>query len=313
MLDHTGGRIPTTEADVLLDDLLAYWKRESGDLVRAMEITRMPGHAALVIDRSGRDFADVHTAAPRSIVGEEAAMHEPGGGAPGAADALRQLVESSFDLLSRHEVNLARVEQGLHPANLAWFWGQGRRPELASIQQRFGLKAAAIGQSLVLRGLARATGWNVHLPAGDRASIADQACRLLESHDLVLVCDDAPDQASHVGDWHAKTESLERIDSELIGPVVDRLSAFGDAERDPAAIGWRAMVVVDHATPVQTREHAPGPTPVLLAGSWIRSAVERDFSESQAETSDMYIDPGHELIEFFLRGGLARVRKEPRS
>ncbi|MCL4221731.1 MAG: hypothetical protein KJZ65_10235 [Phycisphaerales bacterium] len=313
LLDHAGGAIPRIEADVLLDDLLAYWRRESGDLVHAMEITRLPAHAALMVDRSGRDFAEVLTVAPRSIVGQEASSHLPGGGAPGAADALRQLIESSYDLLSRHEVNLARVEQGLRPANLAWFWGHGRRLQLDSMQRRFGVSAAAIGSSLVFRGLARAGGWNLQLPAGDRAATACQACDLLQSHDLVLVCDDAPDHASHAGDWQAKTESLEEIDAELIGPIVQRLAAFGDAEREPDAIGWRAMVVVDHATPVRTRQHTPGPVPVVLAGSWIRSAVERSFCESQADTSDMHVDPGHELLEFFLRGGLARVRKELRS
>lgn len=313
VLDHTAGAIPSTEADVLLDDLLAYWKRQSGDLVRAMEITRMPGHAALAIERSGRDFSQVQTVAPRSIIGQEAAQHVPGAGALGAADALCQLIESSYDLLSHHEVNLARIEQGLRPANLAWFWGQGRRPDLPSVQQRFGIKAAAIGRSLVLHGLARAAGWDLISPPGDRAAVAAHACQLLDSHDLVLVCDDAPDEASHAGDSQAKTESLEQIDAQLIAPIVERLSSFGDAERDAAATGWRAMVVVDHATPVRLREHTPGPTPVLLAGSWIRSAVERTFCESQAQTSDLHVDPGHELLEFFLRGGLARVRKEPRS
>lgn len=312
VLDHTGGDIPSTEADALLDDLMGFWKREAGDLVRAMEVVRGQGHRALVLDRSTRDYSDVRTFPPRSIIGESAAACVPGGGAPGAADALCQLIDSSYEMLRQHEVNLARVEQGLRPANLAWFWGQGRSPSLQSLHERFGLRGVVVGGNAVLRGLARLSGWDVaamEAHAGPDA-LADAAGALLDEYDVVLVCDAGADDAAHDGDWQAKTESLERADAMLIGPVLDRLSAFGDAEREPSAPGWRAMVVVDHPTLVRTREHAPGVCPVAMGGAWIRSAVERGFSESDAATSDMQIDPGHELLEFFLRGGLARVRKE---
>lgn len=315
VLDHTGGDIPSPEADALLDDLLSFWKRESGDLVRHLEVARGPGHRALVIDRSGRDCAGVQTVPPRSILGEEVCSHVPAGGTPGAADALCQLIDSSYELLRQHEVNLARVDQGLRPANLAWFWGQGRTPELPLLDSRFGLSGTVIAPSPVLRGLARLAGWNVaSVPdPRNRAAVAGAACSLIDTNDIVLVCDESPDEASHAGDWEAKAEALERADAELIGPLMDRLAQCGDAERESAAEGWRMMVAVDHATLVGTREHAAAPVPVALAGAWIRSAVERGFSESEAEESDMYIDPGHELLEFFLRGGLAKVRKEVRQ
>lgn len=315
VLDHTGGQIPSAEADVLVDDLMAFWKREAGDLVRAMEVVRGEGHRAIVLDRSGRDYSGVRTFAPRSILGESAAACVPGGGAPGASDALCQLIDSSYHMLREHEVNLARIEQGLRPANLAWFWGQGQSPTLGTLGDRFGLRGVVVGGNEVLRGLARLSGWVVADAGGELGieGMRDAAIALIDEYDVVLVCESSADVASHDGDWQGKTESLERVDAELIGPLLDRLSAFGDAEREPSAQGWRAMVVVDHPTLVRTREHGAGVCPVAMGGAWIRSAVERGFNEADAESSDMQIDPGHELLEFFLRGGLARVRKEVRS
>lgn len=312
VLDHTGGRIPSPEARVLLDDLLSFWKRESGELVRGMELVPGLRNQALVIDRSGRDYTGVQTVPPRSILGQEACVHTPAGGLPGAADVLCRLIDSSYELLRHHEVNLTRIDQGLQPANLAWFWGQGRVPSLPSLGQMFGLRGVVVAKSPVVRGLARLAGWSVsnHPDMQGRGGLARAACSLMDSFDIVLVCDDAPDEASHAGDWEAKTEALERADAELIGPLMDRLARYGDAERDPTAEGWRMMVAVDHATLVRTRQHVADPVPVAMAGAWIRSAVERRFSESEAEASDMFIDPGHELLEFFLRGGLAGVRKE---
>lgn len=312
MLDHTAGQIPTAEANVLRTDLMSFWKRESADLVRSLSVTPGPGHRALAVDCSGRDYTDVVTVAPRDVLGLDAGAHLPAGGVPGSSDALRQLIESSHDFLRTHEVNLARAEQGLCPGNLAWFWAHGRMPELATLEDRFKLRGAIIGSDPVLRGIARLAGWEIaSVPDDrDRAGVARAACALIDEYDIVLVCDEAPDQASHTGDWEAKTEALEQIDAELIGPILDKLASFGDAERDAGAVGWRAMVAVDHPTHVRTRQHGSGPSPVAMGGAWIRSAVQRTFSESQAEQSDLYVDPGHELLEFFLKGGLADVRKD---
>jgi hypothetical protein len=45
-----------------------------------------------------------------------------------------------------------------------------------------------------------------------------------------------------------------------------------------------------------------------MAGAWVRSAVQRPFSERAALESDLRIEHGHDLMEYFLKGGLANVR-----
>jgi 2,3-bisphosphoglycerate-independent phosphoglycerate mutase len=68
------------------------------------------------------------------------------------------------------------------------------------------------------------------------------------------------------------------------------------------------LVLPDHYTLVSTRKHDATPVPFLLAGAWVKSMVQRAFNEPSANQSDLDIADGHELMEYFLRGGLANVR-----
>jgi len=313
VLDHTGGGIPSAEADALLTDLFAHWKTVAGSRVDDLELMPARGHRSIVLDHSARDYGSVVVAPPRFLLGRSAAAHLPGAGDPEASGLLRELIESSYEFLRTHEVNETRVDQGLTAANLAWFWGPGRTPQLPSLAARFGLSGLALGRSETLRGAARLAGFDVLADAAvdDLPALGGQAALALGSFDAVLVHVDAPDAAAHAHDWEAKTESLELIDRHIITPLRARLAECGDAEADAGAEGWRMMVVVDHATLCATGEHDSMPVPVAMAGAWIRSVVERTMTEAQAAESDMHIEPGHELLEFFFRGGLARVM--PRS
>ena len=53
----------------------------------------------------------------------------------------------------------------------------------------------------------------------------------------------------------------------------------------------------------QVRERGPYKTspPFCLAGTAVNSVFRRPFGESTAAQSDLQIDPGYELMEYFLR------------
>jgi 2,3-bisphosphoglycerate-independent phosphoglycerate mutase len=224
-------------------------------------------------------------------------------------------MELSGEFLPKHEVNLARVEQGLRPANMAWIWGQGNRPIVPSFQSRFGLKGGMITAVDLLGGLAASIGWD-RIPCPGASSFHDNdyaaqgraTIEALRKYDIVCCHVEAPDEASHQGDWETKIASLEAIDKDIVGPVVDVLDEYGDPQLDPQTEGFRILVMPDHYTLCSTRKHHDLPVPFVMAGAWIRSVVERPFAESAAEESDLRIDPGHELMEYFLKGGLAAIR-----
>ncbi|MCC5822655.1 MAG: cofactor-independent phosphoglycerate mutase [Phycisphaerales bacterium] len=311
MLDHSAGGISDDEARTLVAGLADRWRQADPELAADFELTPGVGYRSILVDRSDRSYAGIRTTPPHEIPGRPWADHLPEGDAP--AGTVARLMEIAQAYLTDHEINQARREQGLRPANAAWIWGQGTRPRLPSFVERFGLKGGMITSVDLLAGIARLIGWDLidcpgltsyhdtDYEAQGRATIA-----ALDRFDIVCCHIEAPDEASHQADWQTKVASLETIDRAIIGPVMEALDRYGDPETDPGAEGWRVLVMPDHYTLCSTRKHDPTPVPFAMAGAWVRSVVERTLTEAQADASDLHIDPGHDLMEYFLRSGLAR-------
>lgn len=317
MLDHSAGAISDAEAGALVRDLVAHWRERVPDLMEGVHLTPGTSYRHILVDGSGRDYAMVETAPPHEIPGEPWSKHMPQGGAGEESGAIRRLMELSAEFLPSHEVNLARREQGLRPATMAWIWGQGRAPGLPVFEDRFGLRGAMLTPVDLLGGLAACLGWTRLEAEGmtgyhdtnDYAAQGRAAVEAMERFDLVCVHVESPDESSHQADSVSKVESIEAIDRHIIGPILERLREHGDPEQDKEAPGWRVLVLPDHYTLVSTRRHDPTPVPFAMAGAWVRSVVQRPFSEPNADAADLHIDAGHDLMEYFLRGGLAMVRR----
>jgi 2,3-bisphosphoglycerate-independent phosphoglycerate mutase len=210
-------------------------------------------------------------------------------------------------------VNLARIEQGLRPANMAWIWGQGTKPQLPSFASRFGLKGGMITSVDLLSGIANLIGWDL-IPCSGLTSYHDTDYAMqgkvtiesLSKYDIVCCHVEAPDEASHQADHVTKVASLEAIDREIVGPLMNALEKYGDPDVDPDAEGWRVLVLPDHYTLCSTRKHDATPVPFAMAGAWVRSVVPRVLTEKQADDADLHIDPGADLMEYFLNSGLIR-------
>ncbi|MFA6044976.1 MAG: cofactor-independent phosphoglycerate mutase [Phycisphaerales bacterium] len=314
MLDHSAGAISDAEARLLVRDLVAMWQQKAPELMKGVSVTPGVSYRNILVDSSGRKYADVATTPPHAIPREPWKDHLPQGSQAEAA-ALRRLMELSGEFLPKHEVNLARREQGLRPATMAWLWGQGTKPAVPNFKQRFGLRGAMITSVDLLAGIAAYIGWErLQVPGltsyhdTDYAAQGRATVAAINGFDVVCCHVEAPDEMSHQGDWKTKVASLEAIDEHIVGPVAAALEERGDPEKDPHAEGWRLLVMPDHFTLCSTRKHDGTPVPFLMAGAWVRSVVQRPFSEAAGTASDLVINPGHELMEYFLRGGLANVR-----
>jgi 2,3-bisphosphoglycerate-independent phosphoglycerate mutase len=314
MLDHSAGAISDREARVLVGDLIDHWRTQEPGLAAGITLTPGVSYRNILVDASGRDYSRVETTPPHEIPGEPWARALPrrtGGGESEESAVLRRLIEMSAAVLPGHEVNLARAEQGLRPANMAWIWGQGKRAAMPALRERFGLRGAMITSVDLLAGIARCIGWDrLDVPGltsyhdTDYAAQGRATCEAIGAYDIVCCHIEAPDEASHQADWQTKVASLEAADEKIIGPILDRLMAFGDPETEQGAEGWRLLILPDHYTLVGTRKHDATPVPFAMAGSRVRSVVPRSFSEKNAADSDLHIAEGHELMEYFLRGGL---------
>jgi len=54
---------------------------------------------------------------------------------------------------------------------------------------------------------------------------------------------------------------------------------------------------------VVKRTHSAVPPPFCMAGTGVVCERTERFTEAQAEESGLRIDPGHELMEYFLKSG----------
>jgi len=315
MTDHSAGAVSDAEARRLLEGLMAHWRKTLPELAATLSLTPGESYRSILVDSSGLDHASVITTPPHEIPGLPWMNHLPVGD-QAAADMLTALIESSAEFLPSHEVNLARADQGLRPANLAWVWGQGTVPQLPSFEERFGVRGAMLTSVDLLRGIARLIGWDVLSCPGltsyhdtDYKAQCAATIAALGAYDLVVCHVEAPDEASHQADFATKIASLKAIDREIIGPVWEHLrKTCGDPDQDghnPAKTeGWRMLVLPDHYTLCSTRRHDATPVPFAMAGAWVRSVVQRPFTEAAADEADLHIDPGCELMEYFLRSGL---------
>lgn len=319
MLDHSAGGITDDEARALVGAIEAAWREAEPGLARHLRLTHGVSYRSILVDSAGRTgvsrgYAEIRTTPPHAIPGEPWARHLPTGGE--GAEALRRLIAVAMRILPGHPVNAARREAGLRPANAAWIWGQGTRPTMPPFEERFGLRGAMITAVDLLAGIAALIGWDrLHVPGitsyhdTDYEAQGAAACRAIDDYDIVCCHVESPDEAAHQGDHATKVAAIEAIDRHIVGPIASRLLEQGDADGDPGAAGWRLLILPDHYTLVGTRKHDPTPPPFLMAGAWVRNLVPRRFTEADAARADLHIAHGHELMEYFLRSGLAGVRR----
>lgn len=285
--DHSAGHITTEEGRAILQKLQ--------DALGTAEVRFHPGvsyrHLMTI-----RAEMDVRTVPPHDILGQPAEEHLPTGK---GANRLRAIMDAAAQLLAAEEINAVRRELKENPATNIWLWGQGKTPHLPSFRQRYGRTAAAITAVDLIRGLSRLIGWDVIDVPGATGLVdtnyegkAAAAIAALDTHDLVFVHLEGPDEAGHNGDGKAKVLGLERIDEKIIGPLRQRLQAEGDE--------WRILVLPDHPTPCRLRTHTAEPVPFAIAGKRMEHIRSDPFTEAAARESDLHIERGSDLMEFFL-------------
>ena len=289
MVDFTAGHIGQKEADQLIADLNdAFTSRgcafHSGVSYRNLMVTSKP------------ETASVRCTPPHDIPDKAVKEYLPKGK---GSEWVCDIMKNARAVLEDHEVNLVRRDLGDNPATDIWLWGQGRPRMLERFADRYGVTGACIAAVDLIRGIARSAGLEViDVPGAtgyldtDYGGKGRAAVAALNDYDLVIVHIEAPDEAGHLGDVQAKIQAIERIDEHIVGPVLDALRGFDR---------WRILIAPDHPTPVGKRVHTATPPPFCFAGSGVQTVLHQPFSESNVMQSDLLVDPGYELMEFFLK------------
>ncbi len=287
MEDHSAGHITTEEATALL-----------GELNRILGGPHVQFHPGVSYRHlmTFRGELNVKTTPPHDILGELAVSHLPSGK---NADALRNLVDRSQSILEGHDVNIVRRDLGENPATSIWLWGEGKMPSLPSFSESYGLRGCAITAVDLVRGVSKLIGWDiVDVPGAtgyldtNYAGKGERAIGALNSHDLVFVHIEAPDEMGHAANLPGKIEAIENIDRHIVGPLLDHFREGSEP--------WRVMVLPDHPTPIALRTHTHDPVPFAIAGEGVKAVRTCRFTEANANAGDLQVDRGCDLMEYFL-------------
>lgn len=294
--DLTAGRISTDEAHVLLDELS---KEVGDDAIRIHPLTR---YRFLAIVKGGRSLR-VQTAPPHVAVGKAVREVYPSGEDGGR---FARLLDTSRKVLGGHEINAVRVDLGENPANFVWLWGEGADVDLPTLVTTFGVSGVCVAGAPLARGVGRKVGLDVIDVPGATGDLdtdldgkAEAALRALERSDFVFVHVQAANEASHLHDPMMKVEVIQQADRHLIEPIRDGLDRLDD--------GYRIVIASDHVTASDRDEPILGSAPFLIAGKDISTVREYPFDEEHAARSDLQIEDGPALMEFFL----GRPRRAP--
>jgi len=292
LTDYSAGHISSKEAQILIKFI--------DQNLGTNRIKFYPGisyrHLMLVKRGAEQKLEDLKCKPPHDITGQSISKNLPKGD---NAEVLIKLMEDSRKVLEKHEINLVRVDLKENPANMIWLWGQGKKPAMPKFIDKFGLQGSIISAVDLIKGLGKILGLEVVNVRGatgyydtDYEAKAKAAIKALKKNDFVFVHVEAPDEAGHNGDLREKITAIERFDQLVVGTILEEFKRKGD---------FRILVLPDHATPVAVKTHTAEPVLFGVFGKGIIARGFLNYSEKEAEKSDLYFNSGHELLEYFIK------------
>jgi 2,3-bisphosphoglycerate-independent phosphoglycerate mutase len=169
-------------------------------------------------------------------------------------------------VVNRFVAEAARVLKGDAPTNMVTLRGFARYPKIETMQEIYGLRAAAIAVYPMYKGLARLVGMEVAEAGQTLADQIETLRRLWSQYDFFFLHYKYTDSTGEDGNFAAKVEMIERLDAEV--PKIRALN--------PDVL----IVTGDHSTPSKLRSHSWHPVPVLLWSKTCRPDPVSEFGES---------------------------------
>ena len=289
MVDYSSGEITTAEAHELID----YVKEN----LHFDHITFYGGtsYRHLMVWDGGS--TNVKLTPPHDITDRKITEYLPQGE---GADIILTIMQESHKLLCDHPINKARVARGLNPANTLWIWGEGTKPMLDFFTDKYGISGTMISAVDLLKGIGQGTKMDVVEVEGATGNIdtnfdgkAQAAISALkQGTDFVYIHMEAPDECGHHGDLEGKIKSIELIDEKVVGPVVAYLKESGE--------DFRVLITPDHPTPLSLKTHVRDAIPFVIYDSRKDTGENKTYTEENATSTGLYIEPGYKLMERFL-------------
>ncbi len=207
------------------------------------------------------------------------------------ARALVQGSEGTAQAANEFVRQAALVLKNEAPTNMVTLRGFARYPKIDTMEETYGVKAAALAVYPMYKGLARLVGMNV---IDGLSSLSEQLAalaRIWSEYDFFFLHYKYTDSTGEDGNFAAKVEMIERLDTEL-----PRIRAL-----DPDVL----IVTGDHSTPSKLQSHSWHPVPVVLWSDTCRPDHVTEFGESYC----LYGGLGQIQAMYLLPLALAHARR----
>lgn len=289
MDDFTAGHISTAEAKEIITDI----NKKLGSA--QFQFFPGVGYRHLFVWRKVSESPE--TTPPHDITGKPVNPYLP----LGARDnEIRSIMQKAAEILQDHPVNIKRRSEGKKEADSIWLWGQGKKPQIIPLTQKYGMTGGMISAVDLLNGIGVNAGLKIINVRGATGYIdtnyegkAKAALDALKFMDFIFIHLEAPDEMGHEGNVEGKIQSIEFFDEKIVGIILNNIRALGD---------YRILVLSDHPTPLDLRTHVSDPSPfaVLSSRKEENKASGLPFDEISAKNSGILISPGHLLMDKFI-------------
>lgn len=252
VVDRRAGRIPTEENERVCQKI-----RERVHLPDGVEyfLKTEKEHRVLFVLRGEGLGGEVEDTDPQQL---GVPPHDPVGHDPASektAAYVRQFLAQVREVLADEP-----------RANFLLLRGFAKHRPYKSLRERFKLRAYAIANYPMYRGIARLVGMDIAPVSENLSTQIDELERQYRNYDFFFIHYKYTDSTGEDGDFEAKVKRIEEVDA-----LVPRIEAL-----QPEVL----VITGDHSTPSALRTHSWHPIPVLLhARSARRDRVVR-FSEN---------------------------------
>jgi 2,3-bisphosphoglycerate-independent phosphoglycerate mutase len=160
----------------------------------------------------------------------------------------------------------AEVLKDEGPTNGVTLRGFASLPRIATVQDVYGLRAAAIAVYPMYKGLARLVGMDILDCGTTLRGQLDALKKAWADYDFFFLHYKYTDSTGEDGNFPAKVQMIEKFDA-----AVGEVRAL-----DPDVL----IVTGDHSTPSKLRSHSWHPVPTVLVAETCRTDGAKEFSES---------------------------------
>lgn len=210
--------------------------------------------------------------------------------------ALNKYLIWSYHRLSEHPINKERISKNFLPVNTLVTQRAGKKRNLSSFQDKWGMKALSISSGAIYWGLCHELRMDT-IKVKDTGNVEeDLKYRLLlakdaKDYDFIHVHTKMPDEAGHTKNPWYKKEVIEAIDRAMAVCVNEIMQ-----DKDVLLV-----ITADHSTASSgTMIHTGETVPITMVGKYVRRDKVKEFNEIACPTGCLGILKGKEVMYLIL-------------